>query len=180
MSIDGKLFWEWVQHIRHLDQNYIPWNKVNKYVGHPKGQAPLQVPWEYRFPLIFFYPNPISKWSSCSFTHTCSIWLSSHCPLHSQNHKQISSSKLPKWTTVTKSHNISQTAKHTRNKTSWIIIYSIRFKIKVTFGHKLRYKIKVTCGEISLKLRQTNWNVAMFNVNVVVDELPSQITITLV
>ena len=30
-------------------------------------------------------------------------------------------------------------------------------------------------GEISLKLRQTNWNVAY--VNVVVDELPSQITI---
>ena len=44
------------------------------------------------------------------------------------------------------------------------------------FGHKLRYKIKVTCGEISLKLRQTNWNVVRINVNVVVDELPSQIT----
>ena len=31
-------------------------------------------------------------------------------------------------------------------------------KIKVTFGHKLRYEIKVTFGEISHKLRQTNWN----------------------
>ena len=46
----------------------------------------------------------------------------------------------------------------------------------MTFGHKLRYKRKVTCGEISLKLRQTNWNVARINVNVIVDELPSQIT----
>jgi hypothetical protein len=44
------------------------------------------------------------------------------------------------------------------------------------FGHKLRYKIKVTIGEISLKLHQTNWNVARSNVNVVVDELPNQIT----
>jgi hypothetical protein len=49
--------------------------------------------------------------------------------------------------------------------------------MKVTFGHKLRYKIKVTFGEISLKLHQTNWNVARINVNVVVDELPSQITV---
>jgi hypothetical protein len=39
------------------------------------------------------------------------------------------------------------------------------------FGHKQRYEIKVTFGEISLKLRQTNWNVARDNVNVVVDEL---------
>ena len=29
-------------------------------------------------------------------------------------------------------------------------------------------------GEISLKLRQTNWNVAKNNVSIVVDELPSQ------
>jgi hypothetical protein len=50
------------------------------------------------------------------------------------------------------------------------------FQNKVIFGHKLRYEIKVTRGEISLKLRQTNWNVAMINVNVVVDELPNQIT----
>ena len=49
------------------------------------------------------------------------------------------------------------------------------FQNKVTFGHKLRYKIKVTFGKISLKLCQTNWNVAIINVNVVVDELPSQI-----
>ena len=55
--------------------------------------------------------------------------------------------------------------------------YSLRFKKKVTFGHKLRYKIKATFGEISLKLRQTNWNVAKNNANVVVDELPRQITI---
>jgi hypothetical protein len=32
-------------------------------------------------------------------------------------------------------------------------------------------------GEISLKLRQTNWNVGRNNINVVVDELPSQITV---
>jgi hypothetical protein len=49
--------------------------------------------------------------------------------------------------------------------------------MKVTFGHKLRYEVKVTFGGISLKLRQTNWNVAINNVNVVADELPSQITI---
>jgi hypothetical protein len=55
--------------------------------------------------------------------------------------------------------------------------YSLRFTIKVTFGHKVHYEIKVTFGEISLKLRQTNWNVARINVNVVVDELPSQITV---
>ena len=55
--------------------------------------------------------------------------------------------------------------------------YSLNFKIKVTFGHKLRYEIKVTFGEISLKLHQTNQSVAKNNVNVVVDELPSQITI---
>ena len=36
--------------------------------------------------------------------------------------------------------------------------YSLRFKIKVMFGHKLHYEIKVACGEISLKVRQTNWN----------------------
>jgi hypothetical protein len=55
--------------------------------------------------------------------------------------------------------------------------YSLHFKIKVTFGHKMRYKIKGTFGEVSLKLRQTNWNVAWINVNVVVDELPRQITL---
>ena len=43
--------------------------------------------------------------------------------------------------------------------------------------YSLRFKIKVTFDEISLKLHQTNWNVAMNNVNVVHDELPSQITI---
>ena len=48
-------------------------------------------------------------------------------------------------------------------------------KLKVTFGHKVCYEIKVMFGENSLKLRQTNWNVAKNNVNVVVDELPSQI-----
>jgi hypothetical protein len=55
-------------------------------------------------------------------------------------------------------------------------MYSLRFKIKVTFGQNLRYAINFTFGEISLKLRQTNWNVAINNVNVVADELPSQIT----
>ena len=55
--------------------------------------------------------------------------------------------------------------------------YSLHFKIKVTFGHKFCYEIKVTFGEIPLKLRQTNWNIAINNVNVVANELPSQITI---
>jgi hypothetical protein len=59
-------------------------------------------------------------------------------------------------------------------------MYSIRFKIKVTFGHKLCYEIKVTFGEVSLKLRQMHWNVAINDVNVVVDEPPSQITVALV
>jgi hypothetical protein len=40
----------------------------------------------------------------------------------------------------------------------------------------LRYETKGTFGEISLKLRQTNWNVAKNDVNVVDDELPSQTT----
>ena len=39
------------------------------------------------------------------------------------------------------------------------------------FGHKPHYEMKVTFGEISLKLRQTNWNVVTNNVNVVVDEI---------
>jgi hypothetical protein len=55
--------------------------------------------------------------------------------------------------------------------------YSLRFKIKIMFGHKLRYEIKVMCDKVSLKLLQTNWNVARNNVNVVVDELPSQVII---
>jgi hypothetical protein len=54
--------------------------------------------------------------------------------------------------------------------------YSFRFKTKVTFGHNLRYKTKGTFGKISLKLRQTNWNVARNNVDVVANELPSQLT----
>jgi hypothetical protein len=57
-----------------------------------------------------------------------------------------------------------------------LVKYSLRFKTKVTFGHNLRYETKGTFGEISLKLRQTNWNVARNNVNVVADELPSQST----
>jgi hypothetical protein len=44
------------------------------------------------------------------------------------------------------------------------------------FGHKLRYETKDTFGEISLKLRQTNWNIVRNNVNVFADELPSQST----
>jgi hypothetical protein len=46
-------------------------------------------------------------------------------------------------------------------------------KQKVTFGHNLCYETNGTFGEISLKLRQMNWNVARNNVNVVDDELPS-------
>jgi len=37
--------------------------------------------------------------------------------------------------------------------------------------------MKVMFGEISRKLRQMNWNVAINNVNVVVDERPSQIAV---
>ena len=44
------------------------------------------------------------------------------------------------------------------------LTYSLCFQIKVTFGHKLRYEIKITFGEISLKLLQTNWNVAKNNI----------------
>ena len=47
------------------------------------------------------------------------------------------------------------------------------------FGHKMRYEIKVSIGEVSLKLRQTNWTVAINNVNVVVDEPPSQIAVNI-
>jgi len=54
--------------------------------------------------------------------------------------------------------------------------YSLRFKTKVMFGHNLRNETKGTFGEISLRLRQTNWNVAKNNVNVVANELPSQST----
>ena len=61
--------------------------------------------------------------------------------------------------------------------TTSLAIYSLCFKIKVTFGHKMRYEINVTFGEISLKLHQTNWNVVINNVSVVVDELPSEIIV---
>ena len=54
-----------------------------------------------------------------------------------------------------------------------MVNYSIRFKIKDMFGYKLRYKMKVTFGENSLKLCQTNWDVAINNVNIFIDELPS-------
>ena len=57
---------------------------------------------------------------------------------------------------------------------SFLGSYSLCFKTKVTFGHNLRYETKGTFGEISLKLRQMNGNVARINVNVDVDELPSQ------
>jgi hypothetical protein len=58
-----------------------------------------------------------------------------------------------------------------------LALYSLRSKIKVTFGPKLHYERKYTFGEISLKLHQTYWNVARNNVKVVGDELPFQITI---
>jgi hypothetical protein len=47
---------------------------------------------------------------------------------------------------------------------------------------KQKLRLDIICvtkqkfGEISLKLCQTNWNVAIINVNVVDDELPSQST----
>jgi hypothetical protein len=54
--------------------------------------------------------------------------------------------------------------------------HKLHYEIKVTFGHKLHYAIKVMLGEIFLKLRQTSWDVAKNNVNVVADKLPRQIT----
>jgi hypothetical protein len=68
-------------------------------------------------------------------------------------------------------HNTCQYSNYKRSST-----YSLCFKTKVTFGHNLRYETKGTFGEISLKLRQTNWNVARNHVNVVANELPSQST----
>jgi hypothetical protein len=41
----------------------------------------------------------------------------------------------------------------------------------------MRYEIKVTFGEVSLKLRQTNWNAARNNVDVVGDEFSSRIAV---
>jgi hypothetical protein len=49
-------------------------------------------------------------------------------------------------------------------------------KQKLRLDIILRFKTKDTFGEISLKLRQMNWNVARNNVNVVASELPSQST----
>jgi hypothetical protein len=68
---------------------------------------------------------------------------------------------------------------HDREKLGEVRVnkYSLHFKIKVIFGHELRYEIEVTFCEISLKLRQMNWNVAKNNANVVIDELPSQIIV---
>jgi hypothetical protein len=37
----------------------------------------------------------------------------------------------------------------------------------------MRYEIKVTFGEVSLKLRQTKWDVAKNNANIVAYERPS-------
>jgi hypothetical protein len=80
-------------------------------------------------------------------------------------------------TTIDNEQDIHTSSKHNEELDNGLDSYSLCFKIKFTFGHKLRYEIKSTFGEISLKLRQTNWNVAKCNVNVVVDDLPSQITI---
>ena len=59
--------------------------------------------------------------------------------------------------------------------------YSLRFKLKVTFGHELRYEIQVLFNEISLKFHQTNWKCCQEqcknNVNDVANELPSQIAV---
>ena len=41
----------------------------------------------------------------------------------------------------------------------------------------MRHEIKVTIGEVSLKLRQTNWIVAINNVNVVANGLRSEIAV---
>ena len=53
--------------------------------------------------------------------------------------------------------------------------YSLCFKIKVTFRHKLHYDN--TLGENFLKLCQTSWRLARNNVNVVANEPSSQATI---
>ena len=51
-----------------------------------------------------------------------------------------------------------------------------RIKVSRSFILPL-FKMKVTFGEISLKLCQTNWNVAKINPFVVDDGLPNQITV---
>ena len=69
---------------------------------------------------------------------------------------------------------------HLKHKWKWVgISWNALppFQNKVTFGHKIRYEINVTFGEISIRLHQTTWNVVKNNVNVVVDELPSQKTV---
>ena len=48
---------------------------------------------------------------------------------------------------------------------------------RASHSYSLYFKINFTFGEISLKLLQTNWDVAIIKVNVVVDELPSSIIV---
>jgi hypothetical protein len=61
--------------------------------------------------------------------------------------------------------------------TLYVVLIDVLFIRRTLHTYEVHYEIKVTFGEISLELCQTNWNVAKNNVNVVVDELRSQITI---
>jgi hypothetical protein len=106
--------------------------------------------------LLLFYQKFCLRWSS----HVCHIICVIMCTYVFSMQSSNDNLELPNlWDRI------------------YVYTYSLCFKIKNTFGHKLRYEIKVTFGKISLKLRQTNWIVARNNVNLVVDKLPSQIIV---
>ena len=58
-----------------------------------------------------------------------------------------------------------------------ILILSILKKLHLDIQNKLRYKTKATIGKMFFKLRQMIWNVGINYVNIVVDELSSQIRV---
>ena len=79
----------------------------------------------------------------------------------------------------------TRTILHEHNNFTFDDVFGLHAHKPIHFGasqyprkqYSLCFQIKITFSEISLKVRQTNWNVAKNNVNVVVDGLPSQITI---
>ena len=97
-------------------------------------------------------------------------------PLLGRTNFQASWTKLQSWCVewVTNWNRCSHNYIHVVFESKSQITTPSIFKIKFTFGHKLRYEINITFGEISQTLPK-NWNVVINNVNVVVDELPSQI-----
>ena len=101
--------------------------------------------------------------------------------IKTQKHLIMSTTLFQDLYLVTTTYSLTLTIWHldytTRFPSTKLSSYFLRFKIKVTFRYQLCYNIKVTFGESSIKLCQTNWNVAINNVNVVVDELPIQIIV---